>query len=95
MGDFNARIGSLSDIISDIDSAPERQIIDQTTNQHGRDLIEFKFIDFMEAKYCVLNCRFGISNNNFTSVSRKGRSVVDFICVSLMIVYAHERVVQS
>ncbi|CAG2243384.1 LRP2 [Mytilus edulis] len=33
-----------------------------------------------EAKFCVLNGRFAL-NDNFTSISRKGKAVVDYICV--------------
>ncbi len=73
--DFNARIGCLSDIIHECYSIPERTVIDTTLNQHGRD-----FTDFLnDAKFCILNGRF--SNDNFTSISRKGKAVVDYLCV--------------
>ncbi len=39
--DFNARIGSLSDIIHDCDSIPDRNVLDTTVNQHGRELVDF------------------------------------------------------
>ena len=39
-----------------------------------------EFIDFLqEMSMCVLNGRF--NQDNFTCVSHKGRSVVDYICV--------------
>ncbi|XP_053391424.1 uncharacterized protein LOC128554201, partial [Mercenaria mercenaria] len=73
--DFNARIGSLSDILQDVDSLPARVPIDNVVNQHGRELIDF----LIDSKFCTLNSRF--QNDNFTSISMKGKSVVDYICV--------------
>ena len=75
-GDLNSRIGSLDDT-SDFDdiNIPQRTAIDTTTNQHGNSFIEF----LNEAKMCVLKGRF--DNDNFTSVSTRGRAVVDYICV--------------
>jgi len=76
-GDFNARIGSLSDVLLGLDDVPKRTCIDQSINQHGHE-----FIDFLnESKFCVLNGRFSTLGDEFTSISRKGRSVVDYICV--------------
>ena len=77
-GDLNSRIGSLDDT-SDFDdiNIPYRKIIDKTTNQHGNAFIEF----LNEAKMCVLNGRFDNDDDNFTSVSPRGRAVVDYICV--------------
>ena len=49
--DFNARIGSMSDIIGDFDSIPPRNVLDKSINQHGHDLLEF----LNDAKFCVLN----------------------------------------
>lgn len=75
-GDLNARIGSLSDV-SEFDSVPERSCIDKAINQHGH-----AFIDFLnESKTCVLNGRYDNSKNNYTCISGKGKSVVDYICV--------------
>ncbi|CAG2234601.1 unnamed protein product [Mytilus edulis] len=76
VGDFNARIGSLSETLNQIDNIPKRIAIDNSINQHGHE-----FIDFLnEAKFCVLNGRFA-ENDNFTSISRKGKAVVDYFCV--------------
>ena len=73
--DFNSRIGSISDIMTDIDEISNRISVDKTVNQHGHE-----FIDFLnEAKFCVLNGRF--NDSEYTSISRKGRAVVDYICV--------------
>ena len=44
--------------------------------------IDMIFIEFLnDAKLCCLNGRICNDNDNFTSVSRKGRSVVDYICI--------------
>ena len=73
--DFNSRIGSISDIMSDIDELSKRICLDKTVNQHGHE-----FIDFLnEAKFCVLNGRF--NDSEYTSITRKGRAMVDYICV--------------
>ncbi|VDI60035.1 Hypothetical predicted protein [Mytilus galloprovincialis] len=75
-GDFNLRIGSLPDTLNDIDCVPMRNTIDKSINQHGHE-----FIDFLnESKFCVLNGRFQ-DCDNFTSISKRGKSVVDYICV--------------
>ncbi|CAG2256686.1 unnamed protein product [Mytilus edulis] len=75
-GDFNSRIGSLPDTLNDIDCVPMRNTIDKSINQHGHE-----FIDFLnESKFCVLNGRFQ-GCDNFTSISTRGKSVVDYICV--------------
>ena len=76
VGDFNARIGKLADIIFDCDNIPRRISIDDSCNKHGHDFIDF----LVEAKFCALNGRFG-PGDNYTSISRKGRAVVDYICV--------------
>ncbi|CAG2210017.1 unnamed protein product [Mytilus edulis] len=53
-----------------------RNTIDKSINQHGHE-----FIDFLnESKFCVLNGRFQ-DCDNFTSISTRGKSVVDYICV--------------
>ena len=76
-GDLNARMGSLSDTSGDFDLIPDRLGIDKTTNQHGHDLCEF----LIDSKFCVLNGRFDSTQDNFTSISQKGRATVDYICV--------------
>ena len=44
---------------------------------HGHTFLEL----LNDSKKCVLNGRFKESEDNFTSVSSKGKSVVDYICV--------------
>lgn len=74
--DFNARIGSLSDLLAEIDQLPNRTVLDKSINQHGREFIDF----LVDAKLCALNGRFK-DNDNFTFISPRGKSVVDYMCV--------------
>ena len=73
-GDLNARIGDSLGYIPDVDSdIPARAILDKQTNQHGRAFVEF----LTDAKMCVLNGRCNNNADDFTSISVRGRSVVD------------------
>ncbi len=75
-GDINARIGELLDYTPDIDrDLPKRSCIDTIENSHGKSLIEF----LNDNKMCVLNGRFDSSKDNYTYISTKGSSVVDYI----------------
>ena len=75
-GDFNARIGELSDIDPDIDSlVPRRRRIDTQVNSHGHAFIDF----LIENKMCILNGR--SADDAFTCVSPRGGSVIDYVCV--------------
>ena len=76
-GDLNSRIGEMPDFISDVDGISCRTVIDKTVNQHGHTFIDF----LIDAKMCVLNGRFCNNSDTYTSVSTRGRSVVDFIAV--------------
>ena len=76
-GDVNSRIGGLSDVINDIDGIPPRFSLDKMVNQHGHTFVDF----LLDAKMCVLNGRFSHSSDNFTSISSRGRAVVDYILV--------------
>ena len=75
-GDVNSRIGNLEDCI-DKENIPVREILDETKNQHGIAFVEF----LKETSCCVLNGRIDSSRNDFTSVTSKGKSVVDYIMV--------------
>ena len=75
-GDLISRTGEMSDIISDIDGIPRRTAVDKNVNQHGHTLTDF----LIDSKMCVLNGRFDNNTDNFTSVSTRGRSPVDFVC---------------
>ncbi len=72
-GDINAKIGELRDF-SDIDNVPGRTVLDPTTNNHGKALHEF----LLDAKCCLVNSRITPENDNFTFISTRGRSVVDY-----------------
>ena len=74
-GDFNGRIGGKSDCIDVIDKVPERKPIDKICNKHGDSLVEF----MKESKMCALNGRY--PSDNFTCISSKGKSVVDYMIV--------------
>ncbi|MES9880125.1 MAG: reverse transcriptase family protein [Sedimenticola sp.] len=75
-GDLNGRCGKLSDFIEGVDNLPERDILDYTTNAHGYSLIDF----LINSNMCILNGR-NTHTNDFTSVSTKGLSVVDYCLV--------------
>ncbi len=74
-GDINARIGKMLDYEIDIDTnLPARVPIDLIENSHGK-----QFVDFLKnTKLCVLNGRFNVKLDNFTTVGR-GKSVVDYL----------------
>ncbi len=77
-GDFNSRIGNMVDFIEGVDVVPQRNVIDFTRNMYGEKFLEF----LISANCCVLNGRQGIcAKDDFTSVSTKGLSVVDFCIV--------------
>lgn len=75
-GDLNSRTGNLDDVIREIDSdIKPRVCIDNVVNKQGK-----LFIDFMkDTKLCMLNGRINVENNNYSSVTVKGRSLVDYI----------------
>ncbi len=72
-GDVNARISNSKDYVEGVDFIQERESIDCAKNKHGETFLEF----LQEAKFCVANGRVG-NSNVFTSVTHKGRSVVDY-----------------
>ena len=76
-GDFNARIGCTLDFIPDIDNVNERLVLDHSKNSHGRSFIEF----LKEGKMCILNGRFEKEKDNYTFISSRGKSVVDYFVV--------------
>lgn len=76
-GDFNARIGKTNECNDCVDNIPHRSSTDDTQNQHGKS-----FLDFLnDSRCCVLNGRFGDQSTGYTSLSTRGHSVVDYICV--------------
>lgn len=76
-GDFNSRIGKLTDYVTSVDIVEPRNAIDPTINQHGNGLIEF----LQESKFCTLNGRGDPSKDGFTCCTSRGMSVVDYVLV--------------
>ena len=76
-GDFNSRIGEESDYIMGVDNIPVRNVIDATSNKHGDHLLEF----LIDCNLCIVNGRVGL--NDFTHVSHRCSSVVDYVIVPL------------
>ena len=74
-GDFNARLGSEPDYIEGVDAVIPREIIDTLTNIYC-DMLSYFLID---CNLCMLNGRLG--QNDFTHISTRGKSVVDYVFV--------------
>ena len=74
-GDFNARCSNVSDFIEGVDDIIDRESIDDCENSYCNFFMEF----LISANFCMLNGRLG--TNNFTSISEKGKAVVDYICI--------------
>ena len=74
-GDFNGRCGDIMDFVEGVDDIPVRNVIDETVNYNGEQLIDM----LINCNMCMLNGR--SNQNNFTSISTKGRAVVDYVLV--------------
>ncbi len=74
-GDYNGRIGNMTDVVHAIDFLPERKPLDPIVHGHGESLIEL----MQDAKLCVLNGCLNPENDNYTCISTCGSSVVDYI----------------
>ena len=81
-GDFNGRCGDSSDYVEGVDCVNSRETLDNTSNHYGDLLIQF----MTDCNFCMLNGRVN-GKNDFTCVSNRGRSVVDYVLVP------HEQVV--
>ena len=75
-GDFNSRCGEGSDYIEGVDDVIERDIIDSISNHYGDLLLNF----LIDCNFCMLNGRVK-GKNEFTHVSHRGRSVVDYVLI--------------
>jgi hypothetical protein len=76
-GDFNSRVGDLHDFDADLDDVCERNVTDFKVNAYGR-----LFIDLLiSSSCCMLNGR-NYTHNDYTSVSSKGKAVVDYCFTS-------------
>ena len=76
-GDINARVGRENYCIPEIDSLLERNILHRQKNSHGKSCI--KFLKY--SKFCIVNGRVKPQCDNYTFVSRRGKSVVDYFCI--------------
>ncbi len=74
-GEYNGRIGELSDAVEGIDIVPKRTLSDNIVHGHGELLIDF----MQDAKLCILNGRISPEIDNYTCISPRGASVVDYI----------------
>ena len=64
---MKARIGDYLDLIKDVDEIDERKTLDNTINNHGKELINF----LLETKFGVVNGWLNPSGDNFTSVTNR------------------------
>ena len=78
-GDMNGTIGDELDYVPEIDDVIKRVVIDDVLNPHGQALCDF----MLECKLIALNGRICPLEDNFTCVSAKGRSVVDYVLSSV------------
>ena len=75
-GDLNARCGNGIDTLSDDTDIPERHVMDTcTVNLYGEKIIDF----VRDMTLCIVNGRVSPEKDNYTSISNRGRSVVDYI----------------
>lgn len=71
-------LATKKDTIHDVDLVNLRDVIDYTSNKHGEALLDF----LIESRMVVTNGRVQ-GTNNFTSISVKGKSVVDYFVVPI------------
>ena len=77
-GDFNARIGNGHDVDYSIDSdIPLRKSIENVKSGHGDQFLEF----LNDTKLAIINGRVNPENDNFTFLSSRGQSCVDYMVV--------------
>ena len=75
-GDLNCRVGDRQQSITEVDDIPAREIIDTVVNKHGEALFDL----LIESRMVNTNGRV-CGTNAFTSVSGRGKSVVDYFAV--------------
>ena len=76
-GDFNGRLGRKQDCLFSLDDIRPRTHVDQDTNKHGTELLDF----LTDSVMCTLNGRFCPDRDNYTYIKGTGKSVVDYIIV--------------
>lgn len=75
-GDFNARVGQLNECPMD-SIVSNRPAVDNEKNMFGEVLISF----LKDVGFCIVNGRVNSHGDGFTSVSIRGRAVVDYCLV--------------
>ncbi|CAG2197790.1 unnamed protein product [Mytilus edulis] len=75
-GDLNSRCADMEDFIPWVDDIMERDVIDYVSNAYGEILCDF----LINSNCCILNGR-NTKSNNYTYVSKRGSSVVDYCIV--------------
>ncbi len=78
MGDMNSRVGDMKDYIPEVDEIASRVIVDNADNSHGKAFIDF----LIETKMAIVNGRCCTAADDFTCISHKGSSVVDYFVVA-------------
>ena len=64
-------------LLLDFDDIPKRIPLDETHNDHGRSLLNV----LIQTKMCILNGCINPLAEGYTSISHRGKSVVDYIIV--------------
>ena len=62
------------DFVETVDDVPHRVILDTTVNDQGTSLVNF----LLQTNMCLINGRICPLNNGFTSVSHRGKAIVDY-----------------
>jgi len=76
-GDCNERTGDCKDFIESIDHLPCRINVDKERNTYGETLCDF----LIDTQMCIANGRICQKSNNYTCISSRGLSVVDYLLV--------------
>ena len=89
MGDLNGRIGDAQDFNAHIDNGDirKRDSIDHVKNRYGDYLVDF----LGDSKMCTLNGRFDQDKDNYTYVTPRGKSVVDYMIMP----HTHFNIIQN
>ena len=76
-GDLNFRVGTYKDFIESVDTIKPRVVIDHEKNTYGKLLLKF----LKDTNLCMLNGRLTPTQDDYTFVSTRGLSVVDYVLV--------------
>ena len=74
-GDLNGRIGNVDDLADSIDEICKRRVIDTIKGGHGDAIIDYA----KDCKLAIVNGRITPEKDNYTSVSGRGKAVVDYM----------------